>query len=103
VSWDQGGSLTGGGITLGNVAVGLSGSPMAGVVQAALARTDARMAQFQATNDALAAELSTVRTRLAEVESLNTRLLSLAAAVEGLKAELNQAAFSRIARGDILR
>lgn len=103
VSWDQGGSLTGGGISLGNVAVGLSGSPMAGVVQAALARTDARMAEVEAANDALAAELSTVRTRLAEVESVNTRLLSLAAAVEALKAELNQAASSRIALGDSLK
>lgn len=95
VSWDQGGGLTGGGINLGNVAVGMSASPMAGVVQAALSRSDARMADLKAGNETLATELTAVRTRLAGVEAMNSRLLSLAAAVEELKAELNQAASSR--------
>ncbi len=99
VSWDQGGGLTGGGINLGNVAVGMSASPIAGVVQAALARSEARMADLQAANDTLLAELNGVRARLSGVEAMNSRLLSLAAAVEELKAELNQAASSRIARG----
>jgi len=101
VSWDQGGRLFGGGISLGNVAVGMSASSMAGVMQAELKRSDARMAELQASNGTLAAELTAVRARLSGMEALNTRLLSLAAAVEELKAGLNQAATSsRIAQAN---
>lgn len=99
VSWDQGGGLVGGGISLGNVAVGMSAAPMAGVVQAELRRSEARMAELRASNETLAAELNTVRARLAGVEALNSRLASLAAAVEALQAELNQAALSRVTLG----
>ena len=101
VSWDQGGPLQGGGMSLGNVAVGMSASPMAGVMQAELKRSDARMAELLARNETLAAELNTVRTRLSSVEATNARLLSLAAAVDELKAQLNQAAPSlRIAQAN---
>jgi Collagen triple helix repeat (20 copies) len=99
VSWDQGGPLVGGGVTLGNVAVGMSASPMAGVMQAELKRSDARVAQLQASNETLAAELNTMRTRLTSVEALNDRLLSLAATVEAIQAAMGSLAPSpRIVR-----
>lgn len=101
VSWDQGGGLSGGGINLGNVAVGMSASPMAGVMQAELKRSEARMTALQASNETLSAELNTVLARLSGVEAVNARLVSLAAVVEDLKAERDQAApSSRIARAN---
>ncbi len=90
VSWGQGGGLVGGGISLGNVAVGMSASPMSGVVQSALRRTDDRVAELLAANEALASELNTVRARLSGMEATNARLLTLAAAVEDLRAQLAQ-------------
>ncbi|MCM2255674.1 MAG: hypothetical protein NDJ94_08390 [Vicinamibacteria bacterium] len=87
VSWDEGGRLFGGGVSLANVAVGLSASPMAGVMRAELERSEARMQALQARNEALAAELASVRQRLAGVEAIDQQLASLAAAVEELRAE----------------
>lgn len=98
VAWDQGGKPFGG-VSLANVAVGLSSPQMARVMQAELRRSDAQMAALQASNETLAGELKAVRQRLAGVETLNAQLRSLAVAFEELKAELDQTTrFSRIAR-----
>jgi hypothetical protein len=84
VAWDQGGKVFGGGLSLANVAVGLSSTQMARAMQAELTRSDARFAELKA--------------RLSQVEATNAQLLRLTAAVEELKARLNQASAVQLAR-----
>jgi hypothetical protein len=92
VAWDEGGQLFGGKVGLANVAVGLSSTQMSRAMQAELARSNARVADLQG-------ELRAVRKRLAGVEAMNAQLVSLAAAVDELRAQLSLApALPRLAR-----
>jgi hypothetical protein len=98
VAWDQGGRVFGGGFRLANVAVGLSSTQMARAMQAELMRSDARVAELHRTSERQSAQLNALRARLSQVEATNAQLLTLASAVEELKAKLNKAPAVQMAR-----
>ncbi len=89
MAWDEGGKPYGG-LSLANVAVGLSATQMSRVMETEWKRSQAQMTELQARNETLSAELQAVRERLSEVDTINAQFLTLTLAFDELKAELNQ-------------
>ena len=89
MAWDEGGKPYGG-LSLANVAVGLSATQMSRVMETEWKRSQAQMTELQRRNETLSAELQAVRERLSEVDTINAQFLTLTLAFDELKAELNQ-------------